>query len=140
MRAMAKLESLIISDTRYTCNHSRRRFTPSRVGTYHNEFDSDWPARYSKPNPFLRKVTYRVENEGVQGKDAFMVDPFAWPDNREITPQPYQRNYYRGFAVLMQAASMAGMDCIESLEVERNSEYSGMSYEILSMSASKCNI
>lgn len=103
MRSMPNLRTLIVSDTRYMTNTSRHRHKLTYEATAHLWVDRTPRTRI----PFMKELTYRVDNAKLRGENAVKIDRLTWPDNREEVPQPYRRDHYRGFAVLMQAASMA---------------------------------
>ena len=85
----------------------------------------------------FREFSFSVQDEGVRGLDAVILDPRPWPDFTEDEDPGNNRSWYRGFSVLMQAASMANLERLGSFKVDSNSDYSGLSHSILDMSSSE---
>lgn len=105
---MPKLKHFVISDTRYAKN------TKHRVHSCWDYEGGD-----------IRGLTLTINNKGVRGADEIIEE---WP------PGDCDRTWYRGFPVLMQAASMLGMTTLESFTVERDCPKSGISHIMFHMS------
>ena len=136
MSAFVNLKSFVISDTRYTADSGRlrHRLSGDQLGD-----DGNPQPEGQRRDAFVQNITYRFKDSGVQGKETILVDPMAWPDNRESFPQEFDRNHYRGLSVLFQAASMIHMHSVESFIVERDSEYGGLSCSAFDMTTRKVN-
>lgn len=115
---MPKLKHFVISDTRYAKN------TKHRVHSCWNYEGGD-----------IRELTLTINNKGVRGADEIILDPRPWPSRlEEWPPGDCDRTWYRGFPVLMQAASMLGMTTLESFTVERDCPKSGISHIMFHLS------
>lgn len=128
IRSLVNLKSLIVSDDRYTSNSSRLRFKPTL-----SEWNRVHPG-VAVNTTFWKEFTYRITDPNVRGKDTLLMDPLPWFDNRGSKSTKILPHHHRGLAVLLQAASMAGLNSIESLHIERGSDFSGLSYHVLNMS------
>ena len=109
-----------VSDRRHTKNRKHRSFAFRDDGIR------------GAPN-----LTYSIQNKGIRGWDAAVLDPRPWPEPGENDDPKSDRSWYRGFSVLMQAASMTNMNRLESFKIECDSERSGLSHSILDMSSSE---
>lgn len=115
---MPKLKHFVISDTRYAKN------TKHRVHSCWDYEGGD-----------IRELTLTINNKGVRGADEIILDPRPWPSRlEEWPPGDCDRTWYRGFPILMQAASMLGMTTLESFTVERDCPKSGISHIMFHMS------
>ena len=128
LRSLVNLKSLVVSDDRHKSNRSRLRFKPTL-----SEWNRVHPGDAVETD-FWEEFTYRITDPNVRGKDTLLVDPFPWFDNRGSNCKVFLPHHHRGFAVLFQAASMAGLNSIESFQIERGSDFSGISYHVLDMS------
>ena len=117
---MPNVRRFVISDTRHTRNINHKESCFGEGGL-----------------EGIREVSLFVHNEGTRGSDAVVLDPRPWPDFAEDVVPDHDRSWYRGFSVLMQAASMANITKVESFEVDCISDYSGLSHSILDMSPSE---
>ena len=81
-------------------------------------------------------ITFSIHNKGIRGLNAVVLDPSPWPESDYLLG-PGDRRWYRGFSVLMQAASMTKMEKLESFNVQCDSDCSGLSHSILNMSSSE---
>lgn len=115
---MPKLKHFVISDTRYAKN------TKHRVHSCWDYEGGD-----------IRELTLTINNKGIRGADEIILDPRPWPSRlEEWPPGDCDRTWYRGFPVLMQAASMLSMTTLESFTVERDCSKSGISHIMFHMS------
>lgn len=115
---MPNLKHFVISDTRYAKN------TKHRVHSCWDYEGGD-----------IRELTLTINNKGVRGADEIILDPRPWPSRlEEWPPVDCDRTWYRGFPVLMQAASMLNMTTLESFTVERDCPKSGISHIMFHMS------
>lgn len=115
---MPKLKHFVISDTRYAEN------TKHRVHSCWDYEGGD-----------IKELTLTINNKGVRGADEIILDPRPWPSRlEEWPPGDCDRTWYRGFPVLMQAASMLNMTTLESFTVERDCPRSGISHVMFHMS------
>ncbi len=116
---MPKLRRFVISDCRYSEN------TKHRV---HSCWDYEG-------GDIIRELSVTVKNKGVRGADEVILDPRPWPSRlEEWPPGDCNRTWYRGFCVLMQAASMLNMTTLDSFTVERDCGMSGLSHVMFAMS------
>ena len=81
-------------------------------------------------------VTFSIRNKGIRGSNAVVLDPSPWPESDYLLG-PGDRLWYRGFSVLMQAASMTKIEKLWSFKVECDNDCSGLSHAILNMSSSE---
>ena len=123
IRHLTNVRSLVISDRRYVSDSGRMRYNPVISPPFFMKHTDSW----------AKELTYRILNKDVPAKEALIIDPATFPDNRERYPQAFKHDHYRGFRVLMQAVSMLGLESVKSVKVERASVYSGLSYDILNM-------
>lgn len=115
---MPKLKHFVISDTRYAEN------TKHRVHSCWDYEGGD-----------IRELTLTINNKGVRGADEIILDPRPWPSRlEEWPPGDCDRTWYRGFPLLMQAASMLNMKTLETFTVERDCPRSGISHIVFHMS------
>ncbi|MCJ1345555.1 hypothetical protein MMC31_003762, partial [Peltigera leucophlebia] len=115
---MPNLKHFVISDTRYAKN------TKHRVHSCWDYEGGD-----------IRELTLTINKKGVRGADEIILDPRPWPSRlEEWPPSDCDRTWYRGFPVLMQAASMLNMTTLESFTVERDCPKSGISHVMFHMS------
>ena len=125
VEAIPKMPNIIrfsISDYRHTQNHKHYTHTFAA--------DADLAG--------VPAITFSIKNEGIRGSDAVVLDPRPWPEPFEDSPPPTtDRSWYRGFTVLMQAASMTNMKRLGSFNVESGSEFTGISHTILHMPPSE---
>lgn len=118
---MPNVRRFVISDCRHTSNDKHYRFS------YLKEADIEG----------IPDVTFTIRNKDVRGRDAVVLDPRPWPEPMEEEDPDSDRSWYRGFSVLMQAASMTKMMRLESFNVESNHDLYGLSHSILDMSSSE---
>ena len=131
IRSLVNLKSLIVSDERHTSNNTRLRFKPNL-----SEWDRASPGSTTNAR-FWNEFTYRITDPNVRGKDTILVDPLPWFDNRGGQSTTFLPHHHRGLAVMLQAVSMTGLNNIESLQIDRGSDFSGISYTVLDMSRSE---
>lgn len=113
---MPNIRHFVVSDCRYSRTHN---YCNLYSGFENWDYCKDW------------NYLYRPAKRGL---DEFVLKPRPWRSNtEEYIPEPY-RQIYRGFPVMMQAASMMGMIGIESFSIERDSDDSGISCDLLDMS------
>lgn len=118
---MPNVRHFAISDCRHTRNTKHYRFS------YGAEADIEG----------IPDITFSIQNKGIRGLDAVVLDPRPWPEAMEEEDPDSDRSWYRGFSVLMQAASMTNMKRLESFNVESNNDLGGISHSILDMSSSE---
>jgi len=117
---MPKIRHFVISDCRHSHTHE---YCNLNLG-----FD-DWDYR--------KDLNYAFDHQGIRGSDAFVLKPRPWISNNEEYAAMSYRQVYRGFPVMMQAASMMEMTSLESFSIERDSENSGLSCQLFDMSSSE---
>jgi len=118
---MPNVRRFAVSDCRHTSNDKHYRFS------YFAEADIEG----------IPDITFSIRNKGIRGLDAVVLDPRPWPEPMEEEDPDSDRSWYRGFSVLMQAASMTNMKRLESFNVESNHDLCGLSHSILDMSSSE---
>lgn len=114
---LSRVKHFVISDNRYSQNvrHNTRACWHYEDGAHER--------------------TLSIKNKGIRGIDEVIIDPRPWPSLvEEWPPIDCDRSWYRGFFVLMQAASMINMATLESFKVKRDCGMSGLSQAILNMS------
>ena len=117
---MPKIRHFVVSDCRYSRTHG--------YCNLYSGFDN-WD--------FCKDLNYAFDHRGIRGSDAFVLKPRPWiSNNEEYVPMSY-RQVYRGFPVMLQAASMMGMTSLESFSIERDSDDSGLSCQLFDMSPSE---
>lgn len=83
----------------------------------------------------VKELTLSFKNEGIRGIDQIILNPRSWPSTKERSPPlDFDRSSYRGFFVLMQAASMTKLEKLESFKVITDCEESGLGKSIFQMS------
>jgi len=117
---MPKIRRFVVSDRRYSRTHEHCNF--------YLGFDN-WNDQ--------KDFNYAFDHRGVRGSDAFVLKPRTWVANNEEYVALSYRQVYRGFPVMMQAASMMGLTGLESFSIERDSENSGLSCQLFVMSPSE---
>ena len=111
-----------------------RRFTVSDCRHTRNGKHYAWSG---PPGHYDAGFTFSIHNKGVRGSNAVVLDPRPWPESCEWVEPEIHRSWYRGFSVLMQAASMTNLKKLEYFNVECNSELSGLSHSMFDMSTSE---
>ena len=91
--------------------------------------------------------TLSVQKKHVKNQESVLIDPRSWHDVIEDMPRRHMngmpphhiRNWYRGFRVLTQAASMIGKKNLKSFVMGSQSQSlcRGISYQVFQMSPSQ---
>ncbi len=118
---MPNVRRFAVSDWRYTRND--KHYTYSFAEDAHIE---------GIPN-----INFSIQDKGIRGLDAVVLDPRPWPEPTEDLYPDNDRSWYRGFSVLMQAASMTNMQRLEAFNIDCDNDLSGLSHSILDMSATE---
>ena len=109
---------------------------PHMPGVKHFVISDNHYSQYSSSTQACQVLSLTVKNQGIPGIDEIIIDPRPWPRmTEEDLPADCNRSWFRGFTVLMQAASMIKMKTLESFIVTRNCGMGGLSHVMLQMSA-----
>lgn len=95
------------------------------------KYREQWYSEYR--NVDIMRLSVFIKNPGCRGIDEVILNPRPWPSTTE-QGEALNRSWYRGFFVLVQAASMTNMTTLESFKVERDCIKSGLSHAVFSMS------
>jgi hypothetical protein len=108
---------------------------------------SDMRWQYSKSHRWTRatntsvkynSLSFTIESEHIRGQNKVIADPRPWPDSEvETLPLGHCREWYRGFFVLTQAASMTNMEKLEHFSIMDSHITSAISHLVFQMSPSE---
>ncbi|MCJ1226633.1 hypothetical protein MMC12_003286 [Toensbergia leucococca] len=84
-----------------------KRFTISDTRYIYAEKHYSHIASLSERAP--KRMTFAIYKEGFRGLDKVVVDPCTWPTYISLSESKWGRSTYRGFFVLVQAASMTNL-------------------------------
>lgn len=116
---MPRVKRFVISDNRYSQDVKHAQVHSCRT----------WSG-------IPQELTLTIKHKGIRGIDEVIIDPRPWPSLvEEYPPTDCDRSWFRGFGVLMQAASMTNMSTLESFTVKRDCGMSGLSHAIFQMSS-----
>lgn len=114
---MPNARKFVISDSRWRNSHERR-----------------WTDCAQMSSRCFQQVSFSINPGSRNDRDEVLLDPRPWPNYP--TPISHSRNWYRGFFVLAQAASMLNTKVQSfSVEAEGYSFNSGISHTVFLMSA-----
>lgn len=118
---MPMIRRFVVSDCRYSRTH---------------EYSTLYSAGLDKSDRY-KDLNYAFNHRALDALGAYVLEPRPWIANAEVYAPMSCRQVYRGFPVLMQAASMLEMNKLETFSIQRDSENSGLSCQLFDMSPSE---
>lgn len=120
LQLMPNIRRFAISDRRWDDSNSHQCTYATNISVKHN------------------CISFVVKSENIRGQNSVIVDPRPWPDSQdEPLPLGHRREWYRGFFVLVQAASMMKWEKLEHFSIIGLGTSSGVSHLIFQMSQSE---